>query len=604
MAKSLTLEKLAARLKDAEKFYRTRNENMDGWRELYFRDETKYFADLDGKLPEQQPDEVRIVLPVAQTTVDSFIELLLTKKPTITVPPSSVQTDIQEAVEHNEKALYATWESTNVHRRACDSCWHGLVDGWGVLQVVWDPSVDSSDGECPIVILSHDPMNVYPIPGSRPDTWEYVIHAYPKLVGSIRSQYESGMDRRRKADRHTVEILDSLKDTDEVTYIEYWDKDTFAVAFVSKTKSPGRGETVVGGWLHEPEDHKYGFLPWIIYFPCRLPFNTVGERFGVSLLYAVEELAQYISRLFSRRATFIERHLDPPIVTKTSMGADFEPIVTEAGAHYRLDQDDDAFYLVNPMMQAGSALEQQVAWAQSHVDEATLPQVLRGQYVGSLSGIAMSLLRNPTLMKVAFKQDALEEALQKLNVMVLKLYSKFLKKPWYLWGTDQKGEPLDVMVDRAKIRGYYRNRVKLSASLPTDDANTVNMITAMVQMKLISQQTGRDVLQQMLHDLLPQSVSDETKRILAEAILQNPMIIQAMAMKAAQEGGLPIPMEMGQQENPRGGYGEQAAAMPAQTIAPQEQAMAGGNTAPDIWQRLGEMQTSAQIAGRAEEKVE
>jgi len=254
-------------------------------------------------------------------------------------------------------------------------------------------------------------------------------------------------------------------------------------------------------------------------------------------------------------------------------------------------------------------LDTQLNMLEDYIERGSVPRVLQGQYVGSMSGIAMSLLRNPTLMKVAFKQETLERTMVSLNEKILRLLEKFLRKPRYLWGQDARGEGVDVMIDPEQIGGYYRNDAKLSASLPTDDANTVNMIAALVQLGVLSRQTARDVMQQTLHELVPQSLPDEQEMVLAEMVLQDETIIQQLAMQVAQKvfGGL-LPGFGGQQENPRGGYGPSEMTLPGQTLAAQTPGMPGGNVNPGIQQRLQEMLEQAPApsgaVGRAPEEVE
>lgn len=604
--KNLTPEILTRRWRAMEEEYRQRNTNMLAWRELYFRKPEQYFLDNDEEYVEPEKDEQRVILPVAQQYVDTMLELLLTKQPSISVPNPSAEGVGSVHADHNEKTLLAVWHQANIYREVVDSLWHGFVDGWGCLQIVYDR--DAGKNETPIVLMAQDPVNVYPAPGWRPGTWQYVIHAYPKLVSEIRDEYERGRDRRTKAYKDIHEALKDKEDGDRVTYIEYWDDEVTAVAVNYQEPDRQRGGVrEVTAFLEGPEEHKYGFLPWEIYYPNRTPFQRIGERAGISILYVVEDLIRYLCQLVSRKATMLERWQDPPLVTETEDGRDFEPTRAASGLQIRLLPGEKAYYLVNPTPMP--QLDTQIALVQDFIERGSLPRVLQGQYVGSMSGIAMSLLRNPTLMKVAFKQEMLERTLVSLNEKVLRLLEKFLGKPRYLWGENMKGESVDIMVDPEQIGGYYRNSVKLSASLPTDDANTVNMIAVLVQLGILSRQTARDVMQQTLHELVPQSLPEEQEVILAEMILQNEQIIQQLAMQAAQKvfGGV-LPGFGGQEENPRGGFGAEEVTLPGQTLPAQTPGMPGGNTQPGIRQRLAEMLERAPSltgeAGRPAEEIQ
>ena len=57
---------LQRRLIDMEDFYRVRNLNMLGWRDLFFRTKESYFLDEEGVHIEQAEDETRIILPIIQ----------------------------------------------------------------------------------------------------------------------------------------------------------------------------------------------------------------------------------------------------------------------------------------------------------------------------------------------------------------------------------------------------------------------------------------------------------------------------------------------------------------------------------------------------------
>ncbi len=581
----MEITELQQKLHDLENFYGQRNVNFLAWRNLYFMREESIWRDENDEYVPPEPDEVRITLPIALNVVEGFRELLLTKPPAISVPPPTASGKELIDAEHNERTLLAIWDRAEIYDRLRDSLWHGLVDGWGVLQLLWDK--DAKDWDSPIKVLHHDPYNVFPMPGSQPNTWKYVIHAYPRLAGQVREEWQDafGTDGRIRRVKVVNQAFENVKDTDKVTFIDYWDDEVNGVA-ISYSVKDNRGNThLEARWVKEPTPHKYGFLPWEIYLPFRLPFQSSGEEMGTSAIYPIQELIAFKDKAISQKATYLGRYQDPPLVTKTELGPDFEPVRTERGMHLRLRQDEDAGYLMHPgpMPQIDTLLQQ----VDEVMDAASLPKVLQGQYVGAVSGIAMSLLRNPTLMKVGFRQKEIERACENLNMKILKLLeAKMPSKPSYMWGGSLNGENVDVMIDKTRIGGYYRNEVKLSASLPTDDANTVNMLATLVQLNVLSRQTARDVAQQTLHDLVPQSLIDEEQRIVSEMVYGNPGFVESLAMELAERINLPY---MRKQENPRGGRGEREVTMPSNTIPSQTPGMPGGNTQPDMGQRLQEM---------------
>jgi hypothetical protein len=597
MAEEVTVEDVETKYHAMRKFYKQRNSNMLLWRDMYFRDEEQYFLDRDGNYIEAEPDERRFVVPSVTNIVETMRELLLTKAPAVSVPQPTAKAEDLVHAEHNEKALQSTWSQGNILEDIKDSLWHALCSGWGVLQIKWED--ESESYESPVQVIAHDPYNIYACPTRRLGKWQYVINTYPVLVANVKDAFAKDLDGRTKEAKDIKEALEGLTDDKKVTLIDYWDDEYHGIAINYEQQQGGTRQTLeITDWIQRPEKHGYGFLPWIIYFPCRLPFKDMGRRMGVPVFWRVSDIIRELTYFASKKATMLDRWQDPPLVTRTIEGRDFEPVRTEAGLHLRLEPEESASYLVNPtpMPQMDSHLE----FLQSELEKGSIPRVLQGQYIGRVSGVAMSLLRNPTLMKVAFKQKSLESALEKMNMYILLLLEKKLSEPRYAWGRNEMGEGVDVMIDPEQIAGYYRNEVQLSASLPTDDASTMNILAMMVQLDIISAQTARDVAQRTLHEILPQSLTEEEERVVAEKILQNEAVLQALAQATAGDI-VPVMQNLQKQqgENPRGGRGERAVRPPAQTMPSQVPTMPGGNTQPSNLQRQQDlMRERAGAAGQ------
>ena len=580
------------KMTDLKAFYAQRNINMLAWRDCYFMRQEPIFLDKNGKYLKAEPDEQRLVLPIAYNLVESFRELLLAKSPSISVPIPSMGGDAFKLADKNEKILLSFWESANVYERLRDAMWHALVDGWGVLQMVWNADNDS----CPVEVLHHDPANVYAMPDSSGVGWQYIFHTYTRLVGSIREEWTGIADGRSKLGRTVKAAMerlefDKLKDTDSVSFSDYWDaKDNaVAISYTPRLLNGNVGEEF-STFIKEPTPHGYGCLPWYVILPCRLPFKNVGERLGVSIMYPLTEIIRYKDVAISQKATMATRYADPPLVTYSEMGEDIDYIRGQAGAHIRMKPGERAEYLIHPgTAPSADVLMQQV---DEYIETAGLPRVLQGLYMGSASGVAMSLLRNPTLMRIAFKQKEVEKVLECLNADALRLFEKKLFKTIRLWGLTVNNKQFDVEFTGKDVGGYYRNSVKLSASLPSDDASTVNMLVSLITSGVLSAKTSRDVAQQTLHELVPQSLIDEEQNILIEKALADPGIIQSIAMELAKQNNLQY-LQPKQTENPMGGYGEKVPGMPAQTLPSQVPGYPTGNTKPNAAMQLQELAQSS-----------
>jgi len=165
------------------------------------------------------------------------------------------------------------------------------------------------------------------------------------------------------------------------------------------------------------------------------------------------------------------------------------------------------------------AVDQQMMLVEKLVQDATVSATMMGRYVGDVSGIAMSAMNNPVLMRVAHRQQVRERSYQELNALILGLTEEYAPaEGWTVWGIDRKGTTLELRLKPMDIDGYYRNRVELSASLPKDEAGEIMSLAQLVGQKLISRETFLDQLQRMKH-LSSQSPQDEMKRILRDALL-------------------------------------------------------------------------------------
>ena len=520
--------------KALERFYRQRNENILAWRALYFMDPKQVFQDASGNFVEAEDDEIRIILPLAHTTVDSFKAILLSRPPVIDVPASEILDLHYTQIDQIERTLYAVWDRANVVQAIQDALWHALVDGWGVLQVRFDPQAEEM-GRVPIFVKSVDPIGVYPMPSERPGEWEYVIASYYELAGTLRKMFVSGKDKRKKATRVATQALEGLDEDSRIQVLEYWD-DKYHGILIVPTDSKAPNTTVSEGeWVLLPTEHGYGTLPFFIFHGLTFPFKDRGERIGVSVLWPIEEMIKYLCKLISQKATIIARYANPTLVTYTQSGESND--ISLFGDKLNLYTDERAEFLMPPGPMPEISVQMEEVLAQ--LEMAGLPRHMMGQLtVSRLSGVAMNLLRTPVLMRIASKQMAIEKALERMNESILKIIENRIEEPVYLWGNDQNGRPIEVFLNPEIVNGYYRNRVRLSASLPTDEPATVAMLSSLRQLEIISKRTMRDIVQQTLRDLSPQSLEMEEDQIQIENLLSMPEIQQGLMYEAASEAGI------------------------------------------------------------------
>lgn len=519
------------------RFYRQRDENILAWRSLYFLDDEAYFVDPEGEFVPQEDDEIRVMLPLAQAIIDTYQAMLFAQLPTLDVPASSIMEVDKTHAEKLEAMLYAIWDRSSIFRAVKDAGWHGLTDGWAVLQVVFDPEAEES-GDVPVYVKSLDPMGVWPMPGNRPGEWKYVITVSYELVGTLRRTFVDGRDGRTSAVKSTKRVLSGMDEDDRVMVLDYWDDEYHGMMIVPMDTKSEEIYLHQGEWVLEPAKHKYGVLPFAIWHGNALPMRDRGERMGVSVLWPIGSLLRYLTKLASQKATIIGRYASPTIVTKTEDGRGFDA-PGQLGDQIPLFPEES----VELLLPSGPAPEVSFMFEEmmGAVESASLPRHVMGQLnVGRLSGVAMNLLRTPVLMKIAFKQQDIERAMEEINEVILHMVEHRMRTPVYVWGVNAKKKDIEVVIDPALVAGYYRNRVRLSASLPTDEPATVAMLASLKQMNIISDQTFRNIVQQTLRDLSPQSLDAEEIQILIETVAKLPPVQMAMMLEAARAADLDV----------------------------------------------------------------
>ena len=558
-------------------FYAKRNANMHAWEPRWSLDERFYFQDANGEYIEPADDEERVVPATAFNVIQGMQQLLLTRPPHIHVPRSEFLKQAADQAEDIENMLYAIWHEAHVYPSLINASWFQLCDGWLVLHAYMDDSVEP--WESPIRMEYCDPTTVYPCPGRGPYNWKWVIRAYSTTVSEVMDTYfGSKIDRRRNADREFAVFRDYL-DVDTVEVVEYWDKEDYAVLIRPKALVEDAPEAMwTGVWAISPQAHNYGFLPWTIRYGLELPLRRRGEQFGVSVLYPLTHLALYWARLLSQNATIIRRYADPLRVSKT---LDREGVDWTAG-EIALGLEEDIRYMKSPG--TSPDVMPQLAEIRGQIEASTLPAVFFGGYAGRMSGIALELLRQPTLMKIAFIQKAIESACEEVNQHFLRLIEQFVPTKRYIRGKLPDGTPIETYLDGSVVNGYYYNQVTLSASIPSEAPSIVTMLLAAEGQKVLSKRTVRQVMQQVLNDITPQNLGDEEEQIIMEFMLTNPEFLTGLAMQVAQRYGIQMPTPPGGAAESEPGLtqpgGAALSGMPAGVVAPQTRKFAPKNTEP------------------------
>jgi len=553
------VEDRAEALKDR---WAERNDRMDKYERLYL---------LDMWESQAEPDQTRICPPICWTRVEAFRPLFLTRPPVISVPASEFKGWQEERAQKLEDYLYGVWYQADVMTVLDQAEWAACCLGEGVVRCLYDDG--AADGELPLLLNAIDPREVYPTPDVRPGHDKEVMFICKRTRREIESEW--GVELRQKRPSDTSELENWLDE--EVEMRDYWRSE---IVTYERQKERPRPEVEAGGgalggavsWIQdqwrrlfgeeegeepgteEPEMETvrqrvvihcvavegedrfvkepvrmpgYNRLPFIRYPGISTVLNDedgalsvlfpitagkmIGERGSKGLAAATAELINY-------KQEIIKRYANAALLsTIPADQIDFSP-----GGVTEIDSNDRIEFLLPPGTHPDT--DEQMQLFQTLIEDATVSRAMMGQYVGDLSGLALTAINNPVLMRIAARQKIRERAYQALNELILSLTEQYAPPDgWYVWGADARGTVIETQLKPDEIDGYYRNRVELSASLPKDEAGEIMALSQLQKSGQISMETFLDNFQRIKHTA-SQSPADEIKRILRDRmLLQGPL---------------------------------------------------------------------------------
>lgn len=281
---------------------------------------------------------------------------------------------------------------------------------------------------------------------------------------------------------------------------------------------------VEGAWMKEPTFVPgYDRMPFLFWAGVRTPLRGADRCQSVLFPIAagaaegdqdVIGVAGAENMLLAMEMRIVQMFANNAMITNDQDLAD-------AGLDYNPGALNYARGEVKPLAPVGTApgVDKLQAKLNSLADDATLPPAMRGQYVGDVSGLYLSAITNPVMMRIAQRQRDRERAFQDLNALILALTEEYAPtEGWLVYGEDQMGGEFETRLRPSEIGGYRRNRVKLSASLPKDTAGEVMTLSGLVDKKLLSRRTAINEIQQIKR-LSGQSAQDEMQMMLIESIL-------------------------------------------------------------------------------------
>lgn len=562
-----------------------RNDRMDDMVDLYRLDVWEKSA---------EPEERRVASPRAFTIVEAYRTLLFTRRPVISVTESQVNRVAQSQAEQIEKFLYGAWDEMRLLNVIDEVEFWACCAGRGVFKVVYQPR--TPEDELPLMAQSIDPRCFFSSPSTfRPGESVEVAHNFMRTRREIEQDWGPLTKDRPDDPKEVEDWLDG-----EVEYTDYWrqvlveedkeDEDEIAEpgpveqALTALQKLFGvRGEEeeeeeepekvwvrkVVNCVLADDEFVKdpvfvpgYERIPFFYWDGVHTPMPAEDE--SLSVLFPVsggkrpsgtQGLLATENQLLSLKVRLLEIYANAAAVTNDPALSDLD---MTPGAVTVASMPD---YKIDWVMPPGAHPDADKVMMQVErlAQDSTIPASLQGRYEGEISGVALSLMTNPVLMRIAARQRDREEVLQQMNKLILGLVEEWAPaEGWVVFGKDRRDMEFECRLRPADIHGYRRNSVKLSASLPKDAQGELMLHANLVKAKMESRRTAIDRIQEVT-GRAGHSPQDEIQQILIESILiDEEESRKAMALKALDEYDPTLAADvLGMQQGAQGMPGQQ-----------------------------------------------
>ncbi|RLC76415.1 MAG: hypothetical protein DRJ03_28720 [Chloroflexi bacterium] len=438
--------------------YTERNSRMDAVEELF-----KMEFDIEQDVEDQNLELV--ASPRAQAILKMFQSFLAVGPDlTIQVLPQEESDEEQERCTKLERYLHAVRAASEFETGRstyANFVFWFLFRGWGVFKTLFFPHfVDTN--YFPIRILDRDPYNVYPVFGVTGPL--YVVEKYDRYVGDIKRELRGLLAKKRDPEAVIWRMPDLTEytDTDKVEVVEYWD-------------TTNKGLRIAGQWVwlmphhYKLDDEEEGIIPYAFAFCEETPLAE-AEWLGRSVLDPLDNILRQQCILMSKVATATELFYYPQILVETPHGQSF--VMSSAPGQVRPIPPGSKVTVLNPTPNQG-LIRELMAWYDRDITLFGLPEAVWGLQPGRVqAGFAIAQLLSGVKTKLAEKANKIEMAMARAHEHVLRLTEIFAatskKGGFEIYPAGDAAVPL--LVTPEDVSGHYRNRVKISPDLPTDEA--------------------------------------------------------------------------------------------------------------------------------------
>ncbi len=404
-------EWMIARCKEAEHQWTGRTDRMKSDQAAYALHDRPGALGHDDKSRDEKKAQgiIDIVLPDHHIVPNKMVDMLVAPDLRYSLPAHRlVDTTSVQLVEN---FLTHCWNTLN--KRAGRGAYgdfrrriahHLVLRGWSCILAM----PDSSDDTLPYRVKCCDPINVFPA-ANGDGVWIRTFYKYDLSVSAALEEYPEAET-----------MLADFEETDMISCIAYYDVKWHCIALTGQSSNKsGRGAArPTSTILMPPRPHgvtdlnNKPKLPWEIVLALGDLSGDDGQTsgepdttlVGPGILYALREMVDVMSMVFSMLLSQVARSTNPPTVDYIPRGAAIPaPLSQEPGAsNYRegegkvqiLDTAPNPGNL-QPVMQIGT----------DRINKAGMPPVTYGEGGSIQSGYGVGRLIDPALDRLTgFKQ--------------------------------------------------------------------------------------------------------------------------------------------------------------------------------------------------------
>jgi len=522
--------------------------------------------------------ELRVLHPLVKNHVRQHMALLAAKPPVMTIPiPENVDPG---QIARIEDYLWACYDALHINELIFDAIFCALVYGEGYI---WGPLVLERNDAFPLTLFVESPEFVFAELDERRLGIRFVFRRKKRLLDEVQEEIEAlqALHGDLLFDIAPLTKIAKTSDGNEewVWYNEYFGPDRRGQVIhcigVESTSAPFGPENYqysdrsdgisFGDFVKRP-------TPWpddIPVIPVILsptPQEDPAYR-ADSLAADLDTYQKTLVLLESVMATSVFVHPNAPLVGYGLLNPNTPPDL-RPGAYNALNDPNGFIRPIGDMATNPQEIMALLDAVRTAVTETSLPPSMFGQYMANMTGIALSLLNQPSFFRTARGQRALERVYERLNASLLQKLEVVRANVQSLISPNPRySDPRIVNLEGIVVPPGLKTIVKLSTATNQDVGMLTQAVSLLVDKGIMSRREGIEIIQNAMDTptknveiIENEIIREQVKRI----VLSDPNFIQALIRRELSAIGISPP----QPQEPAAPNPAQQAAIGAMTPQP------------------------------------